>query len=121
MKPGRPLNGPDPKDPPSKGPPGTGTREEGGVLEQTRLEKPRMFKCVLHNDDFTTMEFVVEVLQTVFRRTKVESTRIMLMVHNQGRGTAGVYTREVAESKARQAIDKARSRNYPLLVTTEPE
>lgn len=110
----------DPKDPP-KGPGGPGPTEKGGVLEQTRLEQPRMFKCILHNDDYTTMEFVVEVLQTVFKRSKVEATRIMLLVHNQGKGIAGVYTREVAETRARQAADLARSRGYPLMVTTEPE
>ncbi|MFZ5477178.1 MAG: ATP-dependent Clp protease adaptor ClpS [Myxococcota bacterium] len=80
-----------------------------------------MFKCVFHNDDYTTMEFVVEVLMSVFRRTRVEATRIMLSVHKGGRGIAGVYTREVAETKATRAMDLARSRGYPLLVTTEPE
>lgn len=110
----------DPKDPP-KGPGGPGPTEKGGVLEQTRLEQPRMFKCILHNDDYTTMEFVIEVLMSVFRRSRVEATRIMLTVHRSGKGVAGVYTREIAETKAGQAMDYARERGYPLLVTTEPE
>jgi ATP-dependent Clp protease adaptor protein ClpS len=80
-----------------------------------------MFKVLFHNDDYTTMEFVVEILMGVFRRTRVEATRIMLSVHRTGKGVAGVYTREVAETKAGLAMDRARERGYPLLVTTEPE
>lgn len=88
---------------------------------KTRLETPRMYKVLFHNDDYTTMEFVVEVLSVVFRRTRVEATRIMLSIHRSGRGVAGVYTREIAETKAQLAMDRARDRGYPLLVTTEPE
>jgi len=88
---------------------------------KTRVEKPRMYKVLFHNDDYTTMEFVVEVLTVVFRRTRVEATRIMLSIHRSGRGVAGVYTREIAETKAQLAMDRARDRGYPLLVTTEPE
>ncbi len=88
---------------------------------KTRVEKPRMYKVLFHNDDYTTMEFVVEVLSVVFRRTRVEATRIMLSIHRSGKGVAGVYTREIAETKAQLAMDRARDRGYPLLVTTEPE
>jgi ATP-dependent Clp protease adaptor protein ClpS len=88
---------------------------------KTRVEKPRMYKVLFHNDDYTTMEFVVEVLTVVFRRTRVEATRIMLSIHRSGKGVAGVYTREIAETKAQLAMDRARDRGYPLLVTTEPE
>ncbi|MDP2312538.1 MAG: ATP-dependent Clp protease adaptor ClpS [Pseudomonadota bacterium] len=101
--------------------------DDGGVRiapdldVKTRIEKPRMYKVLFHNDDYTTMEFVVEVLTVVFRRTRVESTRIMLSVHRTGKGVAGVYTREIAETKAQLAMDRARDRGYPLLVTTEPE
>ena len=97
------------------------TKGAPGVDVKSRVEKPRMFKVLFHNDDYTTMEFVVEVLMGVFRRTRVESTRIMLSVHRTGKGVAGVYTREVAETKAGLAMDRARERGYPLLVTTEPE
>jgi ATP-dependent Clp protease adaptor protein ClpS len=97
------------------------TRGAPDVDVKTRVDKPRMFKVLFHNDDFTTMEFVVEVLTVVFRRTRVEATRIMLSVHRSGRGIAGVYTREIAETKAQLAMDRARERGYPLLVTTEPE
>ena len=80
-----------------------------------------MFKVLLHNDDYTTMDFVVEILMTVFRKSKIEATRVMMVVHNSGKGVAGVYTREIAESKATDAIGRARARGYPLLATTEPE
>jgi ATP-dependent Clp protease adaptor protein ClpS len=102
-----------PDEPDVKGAPGVDTK--------TKVETPKMFKCVFHNDDYTTMEFVVEVLMRIFRRTRVEATRIMLSVHQGGRGIAGVYTREIAETKATAAMDFARTRGYPLLVTTEPE
>ena len=89
--------------------------------DQVKTEKPRLWKVILHNDDYTTMEFVVEVLITVFRKSMVEATRIMLTVHRGGRGIAGVYTKEVAETKATQATERAQSAGYPLLVTTEPD
>jgi ATP-dependent Clp protease adaptor protein ClpS len=114
--------GPTPPDKSGSGGGGdSGVKEEGQTKLKPKLERPKMYKAILHNDDFTTMEFVVEVLMSVFHRTKVESTRIMLQVHNSGKGVAGVYTREVAEAKAGLAVDRARSRGYPLLVTTEPE
>ncbi len=97
------------------------TRLAPDVDVKTRLEKPRMFKVLFHNDDYTTMEFVVEVLIAVFRRTRVEAHRVMLTVHRNGKGIAGVYTREIAETKAELAMERARGRGYPLLVTTEPE
>lgn len=96
-------------------------REEGATATKPRVERPKMWKVLLHNDDFTTMEFVIEVLMLVFRKSKVEATRIMLSVHSGGKGVAGVFTKEIAEAKAGQALDLARSRAYPLLVTTEPE
>ena len=81
----------DPPEKPPKSPPGgPGTRESSGADVKERVEKPRLFKVLLHNDDFTTMEFVVEVLMQVFRKSRVEATRIMLLVHNAGKGVAGV-------------------------------
>ncbi len=99
----------------------TDTRGAPGTDVLERTEKPRMHRCVLHNDDYTSMEFVIEILVGVFRRTRVEATRIMLTVHNGGKGIAGVYTREIAETKAATAMEKARGRGFPLLVTTEPD
>ena len=88
---------------------------------ETRLEKPPLFKVVLHNDDFTTMEFVVYVLRTVFHRETADAFEIMFKVHNEGVGIAGVYTYEVAQMKAEKAMNLARAQEYPLLCTVEEE
>jgi ATP-dependent Clp protease adaptor protein ClpS len=97
--------------------------EHGEVLveKKTRLEKPKLFKVLLHNDDFTTMEFVVFVLQYVFSRSEPESFTIMLKVHNEGVGLAGVYPYEIANMKANKAMNLARAREYPLLCSVEEE
>lgn len=96
-------------------------RRQEDTLIKDRVQVPRRYKVVLHNDDFTPMEFVTAVLEDVFRKTPAEATRIMLTVHKTGIGVAGVYSFEVAEAKAAQASDLAREAAYPLLVTTEPE
>lgn len=88
---------------------------------RTRLEKPKLFKVILHNDDFTTMEFVVFVLQYVFARSEAEAFTIMLKVHNEGIGIAGLYPYEIATMKSEKAINLAKSREYPLLCTVEEE
>lgn len=88
---------------------------------ETKLEKPKLFKVLLHNDDFTTMEFVVWVLQYVFLKEDAEAISIMLKVHNEGVGVAGVYPYEVAYMKSQKATNLARAREYPLLVTVEEE
>ena len=88
---------------------------------ETKLEKPKLFKVVLHNDDFTTMEFVVFVLQTVFKRSDAEAFSIMFKVHNEGIGVAGIYTYEIAQMKAEKATNLARAHEYPLLCTVEEE
>ncbi len=95
----------------------------GEVLTETktRLEKPKLFKVILHNDDFTTMEFVVFVLQYVFNREDIDAFTIMLKVHNEGAGVAGIYPYEVATMKADKATNLARAREYPLLCTVEEE
>ena len=88
---------------------------------ETRLEKPKLYKVILHNDDFTTMEFVVFVLQYVFNREDIDAFTIMLKVHNEGLGIAGIYPYEVANMKAEKAMNLARAREYPLLCTVEEE
>jgi ATP-dependent Clp protease adaptor protein ClpS len=96
--------------------------EEGVVTEERpRTKTPRRYRVLLHNDDFTTMDFVVEILVRYFRRAATEATRIMLEVHLRGVGVAGVYTREIAESKIAQVTEVARDRGFPLLLTMEPE
>ena len=98
---------------------------DGGtdVLEETdvKLEKPKLYKVILHNDDFTTMEFVVFVLQYVFNRDDAEAFTIMLKVHNEGLGIAGIYPYEIATMKSEKAMNLAKAREYPLLCTVEEE
>ncbi len=98
---------------------------DGGseVLEETetKLKKPKLYKVILHNDDFTTMEFVVFVLKYVFNRDDAEAFTIMLKVHNEGLGIAGIYPYEIANMKSNKAINLARAREYPLLCTVEEE
>ncbi|HXG82641.1 MAG TPA: ATP-dependent Clp protease adaptor ClpS [Pyrinomonadaceae bacterium] len=88
---------------------------------ETRLEKPKLFKVLLHNDDFTTMEFVVFILSRVFMRSDAEAFKIMFQVHNEGVGVAGVYTYEVATMKAEKAMNLSKANEYPLLCTVEEE
>jgi len=96
---------------------------DGEVLteSETKLEKPKLYKVLLHNDDFTTMEFVVFVLQYVFNRSDIEAFTIMLKVHNEGVGVAGLYPYEVANMKSEKAMNLAKAREYPFLCTVEEE
>lgn len=97
-------------------------RDEAVLTEsETKLEKPPLFKVLLHNDDFTTMEFVIYVLRTVFRKNESDAFSIMMNVHRAGVGVAGVYTYEIAQTKAEKTINLARSHEYPLLCTIEEE
>lgn len=86
-----------------------------------KVQKPPLYKVLLHNDDYTTMEFVVEVLKTVFHHHEQQALQIMLHVHHNGVGLAGTYPREIAETKAEKAMSLARAAEYPLLVTVEAE
>jgi ATP-dependent Clp protease adaptor protein ClpS len=92
------------------------------VLERPRekTKRPEMFKVVLLNDDYTTMEFVVLVLQTVFNKTAEEAFRIMMQVHVEGRGICGTYTYEIAETKIATVHEMARESSFPLRATLEP-
>jgi ATP-dependent Clp protease adaptor protein ClpS len=88
---------------------------------EIKLEKPKLFKVLLHNDDFTTMEFVIFVLMHVFLKNEAESFAIMMKVHEEGVGIAGIYTLEVATMKAEKAVNLARAREFPFLCTVEEE
>ena len=102
---------------------GTEHQTGGEVLERTRQEtkKPELYKVLLLNDDYTTMDFVVEILESVFNKQPAEAFRIMIAVHTQGKGLCGVYPHEVAETKVSTVIDRARENGFPLLATMEPE
>ena len=95
----------------------------GHVVTKTRdkTQKPSMYKVLLLNDDYTPMEFVVHVLERFFGKDQEDATRIMLHVHNNGVGVAGVYTRDVAETKVEKVKALAKEHQYPLLCTMEPE
>ena len=95
---------------------------DGGLaLEnaQPELKKPPLFKVVLLNDDYTPMEFVVEVLEQFFLMNREQATQVMLTVHTQGKGVCGVYTRDIAETKAAQVNQYAREHQHPLLCEIE--
>ena len=100
-----------------------GPLEENEVVldakQKERLRPPDMFRVILHNDDFTTMEFVVEVVMKIFHRSVIDATRIMLHVHQTGAGTVGVYTHDIAATRVHQAHTLARQREYPLRCTME--
>ncbi|MFP4476228.1 MAG: ATP-dependent Clp protease adapter ClpS [Desulfatibacillaceae bacterium] len=93
------------------------------VREQstTKTKKPSLYRVLLHNDDYTTMDFVVWILQTVFHKGLAESTRIMWRVHKAGVGVCGLYTYEVAETKVGAVHELARKEGFPLKCSMEPE
>lgn len=95
----------------------TGTR----ARHKTRLAKPSMYKVIMLNDDITTMEFVVEILQDIFNRTEVEAEQIMLAIHNTGKGICGVYTHEIAETKVLEVHARADQAKFPLRCHLEKE
>ena len=107
--------------PTPKNQPEGGTRLATKTKGKPKLQSPSMWQVILHNDDYTTQEFVVFVLTIVFRKPDSEATRIMLAVHRQGKGIAGLYTHDVAETKIAQVRALAEQHEYPLLCTMEPE
>jgi ATP-dependent Clp protease adaptor protein ClpS len=95
-------------------------RDDGlSLSERKKTRKPRRFKVLLHNDDFTTTEFVVDVLIHHFHKNEAEATHIMLQVHNKGMGVAGVYPRDQAETKIQDVTLEARAQGMPLLLSME--
>jgi len=125
--PKEPPGGP-PQQPPSRRDSGEGNDDDkdGGrtgalTLTRTRTKKPSMYKVLMLNDDYTPMEFVVDVLQNIFQKNREEATEIMLHVHQKGVGVCGVYTYEVAETKVTQTVDYARKNQHPLQCTLEKE
>ena len=109
-----------PNDPPDRKP-DLHEDESVDVEDKPTSQTPRRYKVIFHNDDYTTQEFVVYVLMRFFNKTETEAQHIMLTVHHKGAAVAGVYTKDVAETKAQQVMDVARENGMPLLLTTEPE
>jgi ATP-dependent Clp protease adaptor protein ClpS len=99
------------------------TRRQEGVqtAEREELKTPPLWRVVLHNDDYTSQDFVVMVLRTVFRKPEPEAVRIMLAVHRAGRGVAGVYSYDIAETKLQQVRNLAEAHEFPLLCTLEAD
>ena len=91
------------------------------LQEKPKLKKPPLYKVIMLNDDYTPMEFVVEMLQTYFSKSQEQATEIMLHIHQKGLGVCGLYTFEIAESKAAQVLDKARKNQHPLQIKLEKE
>lgn len=91
------------------------------VLEKTKTRKPSLYKVILHNDDFTTMDFVVFVLRSIFNKTHKDALELMIAIHKAGSATCGVYPQSIAETKAAEVTKLARQHDFPLLCTIEKE
>jgi ATP-dependent Clp protease adaptor protein ClpS len=116
----------EPKKPPVEPPRGPSVPErerEGGLAtrERPKVERPKRFKVILWNDDYTPMEFVVTLLETEFAKSPSEATQLMLQIHKTGMGIAGVYVLEIAETKVAAVHRRAEERGYPLRAGSEPE
>jgi ATP-dependent Clp protease adaptor protein ClpS len=94
-------------------------QEDAGVQQKTRLQEPKLYRVILHNDHYTTMDFVVKVIVTVFHKPAAEATKIMLDVHRKGAGIVGVYTRDIALTKVSQVHEMARQGEFPLRASCE--
>ncbi len=94
-------------------------RENTALLEKSMVKPPRLYKVVLLNDDYTTMEFVIEVLQTIFGMDHERATQVMLKVHTEGSAVCGIYPKDLAETKVAQVVAFARQHEHPLRCVTE--
>ena len=95
--------------------------QEGSVVTEQTLEvkEPKLYKVLLHNDDYTTMEFVISILETIFHKSPNDAAQIMLNVHNEGVGIAGVYTKEICETKISVVHQLAKKNEFPLRCSME--
>lgn len=101
--------------------PNQGTGTGAATRDKVRIEEPRQYKVIFHNDDFTTMEFVVRLLKVVFFKSEAEAQTIMLTVHHSDKGLVGVYSYDVAVSKVRLGTQMARDEGFPLRLSYNPE
>ena len=90
------------------------------TIRKEKLQAPRMYRVLIHNDDYTTMEFVILVLQKFFNKNYTDAQAIMLEIHTRGFGICGIYTYEVAESKVAKVVKYARDNGHPLKCSTDP-
>lgn len=97
----------------------TKKKESVSTKERVRTQEPPLYKVLLHNDDYTTMEFVVAILESVFHKSNADATRIMLNVHHEGVGIAGIFTKEVSETKISVVHELAQQNNFPLRCSME--
>jgi ATP-dependent Clp protease adaptor protein ClpS len=101
--------------------PRTDHASDTAVAEQVRTKAPKLYKVVILNDDFTSMEFVVHILETVFMKSPSEAVQIMLHVHKSGRGVAGIFTKQIAEAKIEMVHQQAKNEGFPLRCVLEEE
>lgn len=96
---------------------------DSGIITATKqkVKRPSLFKVLIHNDDYTTMEFVIYILQNLFGKSEDQATAIMLKVHEEGHGVCGIYTYEIAETKAQKVAELAKEEGHPLMCTVEKE
>lgn len=98
-----------------------GTQQEKQIKDENIVKLPRLYRVLIHNDHYTTMEFVVYILRTIFKKSHDDAVRIMLKVHREGIGVAGVYIRSVAEAKVESVHKIARENGFPLKCSISPE
>ena len=92
---------------------------EGDVKSDQEIQEPKMYRVILHNDDYSTMDFVIEVLISIFHKPAADATRIMLDVHNKGKGICGIYTYDIAETRVARVHQLAKKREFPLKCSLE--
>lgn len=97
----------------------TNYSSQGEILEWESIELPPEYKVIFHNDDFTTMEFVVDLLVTVFKKNVDDAVKIMSEIHTQGKGIVGIYSYDMAHTRTKVALQRARENKFPLRITVE--
>ncbi len=97
------------------------TKKQTGTGTLTMVREPKRYKVIMHNDNFTTMEFVVDVLVTIFHKNEAEAEKLMLAVHQKGQAVVGIYSRDMAKTRIQRALTRARAEGFPFRMTMEEE